>query len=139
MCDCVRRPGAAPEWLTLCLQRRESRGGRHGAVGEPAQEDDVQGKPASRSLDGALTAPAGPGPTQPTRLPGRSEAPVQFPVAWRPPSPEMPVSLRRNPRFGAGASGGQRQSTKARSGGRLPPAVRHLLSGESLEQFVGAM
>lgn len=85
------------------------------------------------------SAPAGPGPTQPTRLPGGSEAPVQFPVAWRPPSPEMPVSLRRNPRFGAGASGGQRQSTKARSGGRLPPAVRHLLSGESLEQFVGAM
>ena len=39
MCGCVGRPGAAPEWLILCLQGPESRGGCHGGVEEPAQEN----------------------------------------------------------------------------------------------------
>ena len=59
-------PGAADP---LCLQGPESRGGRHGGVGEPAQENGVQGEAAPRSPLGAHPPlpPAPPGPARPAQ------------------------------------------------------------------------
>lgn len=68
VCGCVGRPGAAPERLTLCLRGPESRGGRHGGVGEPAQENGVQGEAAARPLGAhPPLPPAPPGPAGPAQ------------------------------------------------------------------------
>lgn len=125
MCDCVGQPGAATERLTLCLWGRESRGGRHGGVGEPAQENGVQGEAAARSPFGAHPPlpSAPPGPFRPAQRapPGEPEAPGS---ARQPPPPQPRDACRPVPESWAGAGAGRRRSTKARSRGCLPPAAR---------------
>lgn len=128
MCDCVGRPGAAPERLTLCLRGRESRGGRHGGVGEPAQENGVQGESSARwpqaRAHHSLWRPAGPGRTQPSALPRPAGGPVQSSVAFAAPAPRClsPCAGIPAPRPGKGWGGGGQQRRGAEAACHLPPA-----------------
>lgn len=111
VCDCVGRPGAAPERLTLCLRGREPRGGRHGGVGEPAQENGVQGEAATRSPPGAHPPhPSAPGWAwrDPAQRASRAVWKLQShpPELLRPPaqrslSPCPGTPIRRQGRWGA--------------------------------------
>lgn len=118
------RPGAAPERLTLCLRGREWRGGRHGGVGEPAQEDGVQGESPARWPPGAR-------PPLPS-VPGgawRGSARRASPAA-RGPRPEAlcgaPASLRpraRDAAAGRGRGGGGQQRRGAEAPAPCRPAA----------------
>lgn len=109
-------PGAADP---LCLRGRESLGGSHGGVGEPAQENGVQGE-ARR----APAPPSAPGPDPPV-LSGPVSLPSGpiSPRLPRPPArPGVPSACRlRCPGPEAGKGPGERPSTKAGTC-HLPPA-----------------
>lgn len=130
VCDCVGRPGAAPERLTLCLRGREPRGGRHGGVGEPAQENGVQGEAATRSPPGAHPPhPPAPGwawrdASQRASRAGRKPQ-SHPPESLRPPSPKTPVALCRYPDTVPGKVGGgdSQQRRGAEAACHLPPAL----------------
>lgn len=111
VCDCVGRPGAAPERLTPCLRGREPRGGRHGGVGEPAQENGVQGEAATRSPPGAHPPhPSAPGwawrdASQRASRAGRKPSPILQslcgPPAQRRLSPCAGIPIQCQGRWGA--------------------------------------
>lgn len=115
---------AARERLTLCLRGRESRGGRHGGVGEPAQENGVQGEAAARS--------------RPARPPPRRARPPSEPPGARGPrgGPRPPRRARgrdacrlapESPLRGRGREGA---ATVNKGAPRRPPAARPRLRVE---------
>jgi hypothetical protein len=126
--------GTAPQPLTLCLRGRESRGGGHGSVRKPAEENGVQGETATRlSPRTRPLLPNAPDRDEPSpaSLPGGPEAPVRYIAAFVSPSPPSGACRVGIPGLLAGDVGRERRqpSTKARSRGRLPPAARPSLFG----------
>lgn len=126
MCDCVGRPGAAPERLTLCLRGRESPGGRHGGVREPAQKNGVQGESSARRPPGARPPlPSAPGGAWPDSAQSASPAggPVPSSVAFAAPRCLSPCAGIPDtwPGEVGGGDGQQRRGTEAAC--HLPPAL----------------
>lgn len=125
---------AAPERLTLCLRGRESQGGRHGGVGEPAQENGVQGESSARWPPGARPPlPLAPGGAWPDSAQcvsaGRRPSAVLSRLCG--PSPEMLVALCRSPCSAAGEDGGA--ATVNKGAEPRPPATCRLPSSLRLE------